>query len=437
MPSISSFEQLVHADLVRGLRDIGILAPNSIQSRAIPLGLSGRDVLVCAQTGSGKTLTFLLPILNRLLESSQRQAEQKGKGAGRKGLKGGRSKGKLGKEDFLEGRQQSNVLAVILAPTEQLAQQVAQVAEHLLSSCKQMHRSRIQLKYVNHLQSARENADRVNNGMCLIVGTPDIVIKQFETCDAQILAIDEADLLLCEGSSIAGSANGADFQNRQRITNSLLEGMHSAQLFLTMAHLTEQREKELLSRFPHIQQVGHTGVLVPTLRQCFHYFRGDESSKKSKLLWILSEAEKEDPDTDGATIIFCATSAKAIELQAHLLERWKTSSLHEESTKMLSLSEVADIIQSFRDGATQILVATDMSVRGLDFPFLRHVILYDVPADATAFVHCAGRTARSGNTGLVTCIVEEGNALETNFDGKAIHSLKDAPQLSFKTNQIL
>ena len=78
-----------------------------------------------------------------------------------------------------------------------------------------------------------------------------------------------------------------------------------------------------------------------------------------------------------------------------------------------------------------------MSVRGLDFPFLRHVILYDVPADATAFVHCAGRTARSGNTGLVTCIVEEGNALETNFDGKAIHSLKDAPQLSFKTNQIL
>eukprot|EP00438_Fugacium_kawagutii_P002292 Skav226051 [mRNA] locus=scaffold211:171072:171731:+ [translate_table: standard] len=196
-----------------------------------------------------------------------------------------------------------------------------------------------------------------------------------------------------------------------------------------MAHLTDEREEELVARFPGIQQVGHTGVLVPTLRQCFHYFKGDENAKAAKLLWILAEAEKEElEDTKGATLVFSASPANVEHLQAFLAGKRpdiKVLSLHEESTNTQNVSEL------FRRGAAEILVATDMSVRGLDFPLVRHVILYDLPVDATAFVHCAGRTARSGNTGLVTCIVEAGDARQGHFDGKTIHSLTDGPQLSF------
>ena len=418
------WRQLVYPELARGLQELGIYAPNSIQSRAIPLGLSGRDVLVCAQTGSGKTLTFLLPILNRLLEKSK-----VGKGAkDSKGAKGVGKVGKKGKDHRLNeslNETSGAVFAVVLAPTDQLAQQVADVAKRILSSSKK--RQPFDAIQIGHKGLGLSLGIK---GTRLIIGTPEIIaenVKMFG--EVQMLAIDEADLLLCEDNAASGlPTRSFDLTNRRCLAKDLLEDMRFAQLFLTMAHLTEQREKELLERFPKIQQVGHIGVLVPTLRQCFHYFKGDETAKRGKLLWILGEAEKEEPETAGATMIFCASPAKAIELQRFFADEkplWKTLILHDEST------DISEIAQRFRDGFADILIANDMAVRGLDFPLLRHVILYDVPSDATAFVHCAGRTARSGNAGLVTAIIEAGNAGENHFDGKAIHALKDGPQLQF------
>ena len=384
---MATFKQLVHPDLVRGLQNLGISAPNSIQAKAIPLGLSGRDVLVCAQTGSGKTFTFLLPILQRLMECSNT----------------------------------GTVSAVILAPTHQLAQQVATVARGLLKRSKKA--QQIQL----HSDGGGDQGG-VAAGCHLFVGTPTMLSKQILSQDSDsnihMLAIDEADLLLCE-SHVHESY--LDLLNQRRAAEEILTRTKSVQLFLAMAHLTDQREEELLARFPRIQQVGHTGVLVPTLRQCFHYFKGGEDGKIAKLLWILAEAEKEElEDQSGATLIFASSPSKVDHLQTLLANErpeLKILRLHEECSTDVS---------EFRIGAAQVLVATDMSVRGLDFPLVRHVILYDVPVDSTAFVHCAGRTARSGNTGLVTCIVEAGNAQQTNFDGKAIHSLADGPQLCFQ-----
>lgn len=391
---MATFKQLVHPDLVRGLQSLGISAPNSIQAKAIPLGLSGRDVLVCAQTGSGKTFTFLLPILQRLMEFSNTEG---------------------------------TVSAVILAPTHQLAQQVATVARGLLKRSKKA--QQIQL----HSDGGDQGAVTAV-GCHLFVGTPTMLSKEIllpgSDSNIHMLAIDEADLLLCE-SQVHESY--FDLLNQRRAAEEILTRAKSVQLFLAMAHLTDQREEELLARFPRIQQVGHTGVLVPTLRQCFHYFKGGEDAKIAKLLWILAEAEKEElEDQSGATLIFASSPSKVDHLQTLLASErpeLKILRLHEECAD-------TDVSECFRTGAAQVLVATDMSVRGLDFPLIRHVILYDVPVDSTAFVHCAGRTARSGNTGLVTCIVEAGNAQQTNFDGKAIHSLADGPQLCFQKYNI-
>ena len=350
----SVFEGL-HPELRSNLDAMGIQVPNSIQARAIPLGLAGRDVLVCAQTGSGKTLTFLLPILQRLLQA------------------GG--------------------LGVVLAPTDQLVQQVATVAQSLVRGLP------IRLGWP------------LGTDPQLLVETPAAMIHQ-GLAECTMLAIDEADLLLCSFGDEA-------LRVQREAIEELMATRHSSQLFLAMAHLTEAREAELLSRFPHIQQVGHIGTLVPTLRQCFHYFKGQEEDRQRKLKWILSEAEKEEPDQQGATLIFCAAT-KVSELQDFLTPWWSVSSLTEPGA-----------VDRFRSGEIQLLLATDVSARGLDFPLLRHVILFDVPNDATAFVHMAGRTARSGRTGLVTCIVEAGNAAQSRFDGKAIHGLKDGPQLLF------
>ena len=385
--SLSSwtFKEL-HPDLVRGLQSLSISAPNSIQAKAIPLGLSGRDVLVCAQTGSGKTLTFLLPILQRLLTTES--------------------------------------TAVIVAPTDQLAHQVAAVAQHLVSSCQKYKKNG---RPIALYSKDFEGPVDASGGRHLFVGTPTFVSKHMPS-KIHILAIDEADLLLCE-SQVHESY--LDLANQKRAAEELLgaRARSDLQLFLAMAHLTDQREEELLARFPSMQQVGHTGVLVPTLRQCFHYFKGDEDAKKAKLLWILAEAEKEELEcVNGATLIFAASPAKVEHLQVLLASEkpgYKNLSLQEKS------ESVQEVAECFRSGTAQVLVATDMSVRGLDFPLVRHVILYDLPVEATAFVHCAGRTARSGNTGLVTCIVEAGDARQGHFDGKAIHSLTDGPQLSF------
>ncbi|CAE7536020.1 DED1, partial [Symbiodinium pilosum] len=219
-----------------------------------------------------------------------------------------------------------------------------------------------------------------------------------------------------------------DVLGEERMKTEEILAATDCQLLLAMAHLSNEREEELMSRFPKAQPVSHVGVLVPTLRQCFHYFKGD---KDAKLFWVLAEAEKEDPEPlEGATMIFCSSPEAADLLRLKLAEvkaDYLPLALHEGT----SPDEKGRIAREFREGTCQILLTTDMAARGLDFPRVRHVILYDAPVDATAFVHSAGRTARRGSSGLVTCIIEKGDAIREHVDGKIFHALTDGPQLTF------
>eukprot|EP00931_Biecheleriopsis_adriatica_P099267 TRINITY_DN7367_c0_g1_i1.p1 TRINITY_DN7367_c0_g1~~TRINITY_DN7367_c0_g1_i1.p1 ORF type:complete len:431 (-),score=94.56 TRINITY_DN7367_c0_g1_i1:51-1343(-) len=391
MSRASNFESLVRPELAHALRqEFGIVAPNAIQADAIPFALSGRDLMVCAQTGSGKTLVFLLPILQRLLDrTSEAPALPE---------------------------------ALILAPSEQLAMQVSAVARQLARSLPDSISIALLGEGARSPRKAR-----------LLIGTADLALQCWDSSSAGqglcMLAVDEADALLCNAGERAEDDASALQRRAAKELLRRLEG-RMPQMFLTMAHLTEAREDELVCRFPQAQRVGHVGVLVPTLRQCFHYFRGD---KDAKLLQLLADAEEEDSEPPaGATMVFCGCAAAAEKVKG-LLEEEKPSrqplALHEGTPA----AQRADIASRFREGKAQVLVATDGAARGLDFPRVRHVIMYDVPVDATAFVHCAGRTARRGNTGLVTCIVEAGDAGRYQFDGKCLHALKDAPQLSFSS----
>ncbi len=167
------------------------------------------------------------------------------------------------------------------------------------------------------------------------------------------------------------------------------------------------------------------GVLVPTLRQVFHYFRGD---KDEKLLKILAS----NPKRDGGTLIFCANRQTAEHVHERLSGALPTAApivLHDETPTVNRVMA----LDAFRDGSSELLVATMFAARGLDFPNLSHVCMYDLPEDVTAFIHCVGRTARRGRKGTVSCMVK--SQADVNLYGRyqGHHALLDAKPLSFPT----
>lgn len=361
--------------------------------------------MVCAQTGSGKTLVFLLPILQRLSEGNGAAAQRPAR--------------------LQEAMQPVPFCpeAVVIAPTAELAMQLSSLAEQLASFLP----NPPSVKYLAELQHEK-NVTQLD-GMRLAISTPDVLLQCVRDGlvsleQVEMLAIDEADAILCTQEFIAEQGN--------EILSKCEANQQSLQLVFTMAHLSEVNELELIRRFPAAQRVFTTGVLVPTLRQCFHYFRGD---KDGKLLAILESADEDPWLRDGATIIFCSGAGEAERICTFLKDSLPLSTpmaLHSETRA----DQRAAVLHAFRSGEARVLVANDAAARGLDFPSLRHVIMYDVPLDLTAFVHCAGRTARRGQSGLVTCLVQTHEAaMYEQFDLKSHHALLPAPQLTFPSEE--
>jgi superfamily II DNA/RNA helicase len=168
------------------------------------------------------------------------------------------------------------------------------------------------------------------------------------------------------------------------------------------------------------------GVLVPTLRQVFHYFRGDKDEKLLKLL-----VDQRGGGGGGGTLIFCAerrTAEHVHEMLAAVLPALTAPIvLHDETPA----ADRAAALDAFRDGSSELLVATMFAARGLDFPNLRHVCMYDLPEDVTAFIHCVGRTARRGRSGVVSCLVKSQADVNAYGRFQGHHALPDAQPLSF------
>jgi len=326
--------------------------------------------MVSAQTGSGKTMIFLLPMLQRLSEPVSKRLSNIRDGHG------------LSPE------------ALVITPTIELVMQVVDVASELASAldpCPGV----FQLP-------ASNKVDTDNRSPTLLVTTPKQLMAELlsgavKLDRLQLVAVDEADAVLC------GRGNAEGSPSADALLSELLGRNHgkSLQMLLTMAHLSEVHESELARRFPQAQRVSQSGVLVPTLRQCYHYYRGD---RNAKLLRVLEQSAQDSWLHEGTAIVFCANNKDTEHLHglvSIVMPVLKPVALNGD----LGADARAATLLSFRSGESRLLVATDASARGLDFPLLRHVVLHDVPADVTAFVHCAGRTARRGQPGLVTCLV--------------------------------
>src|SRR5438128_3202053 len=328
-------------------QSLGYHEPTPIQRQAIPVILSGRDVIGCAETGTGKTAAFLLPILQKISE-----------------------------------RPRPGLRVLVLAPTRELALQIQKNYGEL--NRVKTNRSVIAIGGAN----IRTQIAELRRGACVLIATPGRLLDLTERSvvnlsTIEVLVLDEADRMLDMG-----------FLPAIRRVLSMLPTKRQTLLFsATMSsdieHLARSTMKE-----PTLIEVNRRGSAATMVEQTA-YPVAQES--KTALLLDLLEREKFE-----RVLVFTRTRRGAERL-SHILTARDHSANRIHADRSQPQREAA--LRAFKDGRTRVLVATDIAARGLDVDAVSHVINYDVPAAPEDYVHRVGRTGRAGNQGKAITIV--------------------------------
>ncbi|RYH10077.1 DEAD/DEAH box helicase [Tropicimonas sp. IMCC6043] len=331
--------------LVRKLAEQGITEPTPIQLQAIPQALAGRDVMGIAQTGTGKTAAFGLPMAHNLL--------------------------KLG-----IAPEPKSVNGLILAPTRELAKQIC---DTLTAYTQGTH---LKIGLVVGGASINAQINRLHRGTDLLVATPgrliDLLDRKAVRLDlARYLVLDEADQMLDMG-----------FIHALRRIAPLLPKTRQTMLFsATMPKLMADLSKTYLTD-PIRIEVSPPGKPADKVTQALHFV---EQAGKTRLLVEHLDAHRED-----LALVFTRTKHGADRLMKALeREGFAVGAIH--GNKSQGQRERA--IKAFRAGTLKVLVATDVAARGLDIPGVRHVYNFDLPNVPDNYVHRIGRTARAGRDG--------------------------------------
>lgn len=341
-PAIVSFEQLQLAEpLLRALANLGYEAPSPIQASTIPPLLAGRDVLGQAQTGTGKTAAFALPILARL--------EPK----------------------------QASLQALVLTPTRELA---LQVAETFQSYAKYLEGFQILPIYGG--QAYGPQLHGLRRGAQVVVGTPGRVIDHLrrgslDLSGLRFLVLDEADEMLRMGF-IDDVESILQETPASRQTALFSATMPSPIRRIAQAHMRDPAEVTIASKT----------TTATNIRQ--RYWAVSGVHKLDALTRIL-EAEPFE-----AMLIFTRTRRATEELAEKLQARGlAAAAVHGDIVQ----AQRERVVQQLKDGKLDILVATDVAARGLDVQRISHVLNYDIPYDTESYVHRIGRTGRAGRSG--------------------------------------
>jgi len=330
-------------------KSLGYNEPTPIQRQAIPVILSGRDVIVCAETGTGKTAAFLLPILQKLGERS------------RPGLR-----------------------VLVLAPTRELALQIQKNYGELNHA--KTNRSVIAIGGAN----IRTQISELRKGACVLIATPGRLLDLTERGSVnlstiEVLVLDEADRMLDMG-----------FLPAIRRVLSLLPTKRQTLLFsATMSANIEQLARSTMKE-PKLIEVNTRGAAATMVEQTAYHV---EQHSKTALLIELLEKEREPFER---VLVFTRTRRGAERL-SHILKARDHSVNRIHADRSQPQREAA--LREFSDGSTRVLVATDIAARGIDVDSVSHVINYDVPAAPEDYVHRVGRTGRAGNQGKAITIV--------------------------------
>ncbi len=345
--TITSFTELgISEPLLRALEDADYQTPTPIQSKAIPLLLDGLDLLGIAQTGTGKTAAFTLPLLHNLEEDNVRP----GKGQAR---------------------------ALILAPTREL---VIQIADSIKTYGRHMHmRSAVVMGGVGQ----RPQVDALRRGVDILVATPGRLldlIKQghIDLSQTEYLILDEADRMLDMGF----------IRDVRRIIEKLPEERQTLLFSATMPGEVAKLSRDILYE-PERVEIAAKSIAVDRIDQRVHHL--DKNAKQTRLAELLAE-----PDFD-RVMVFTRTKHGANKV-VKLLERDGISAEAIHGNKSQGARQRA--LDNFREGRTRVLVATDIASRGIDIDDVTHVINFELPNVPESYVHRIGRTARAGAEGI-------------------------------------
>jgi len=345
--TVSSFADLGLAEpLRRALSALAYETPTAIQSQAIPPLLDGRDVLGIAQTGTGKTGAFALPLLQRLAEDESR--------AGPKGCR-----------------------ALILAPTRELA---VQIADSLADYGRHLRlRHAVVLGGVNQDRQVRA----VSRGVDIVVATPgrllDLVRQGHLRLDrASRLVLDEADRMLDMGF----------IRDVRRIVEAMPAARQSLLFSATMPDAVAHLAAEILTD-PVRVEVTPKAVAVDRIDQ--RVFHVPAPNKRALLYRLLDDRAL------SRVIVFTRTKHRANAVAEQLA---KTGVAAEAIHGNKSQNARQKALDRFRAGRARVLVATDIAARGIDVDGVSHVINFELPVDAESYVHRIGRTARAGADGI-------------------------------------
>jgi len=364
---IDHFDELLQNETVlNNIIRCKFIKPTPIQKYSIPTVLQNRDLMACAQTGSGKTGAFLIPTIEMLLLGGHDQGQRRG---------GSRS------------RSSYYPLALVLAPTRELAQQI-----HM--QCKKlMYMTGMRACCVYGGSPIKDQFDDMSGGVHVIVATPGRLLDMYERkrmslSRIQFLIMDEADRML---------DMGFEPQIRQIIGDTDMNPERRTLMFsATFPDEIQELAQLFLNNYIFLA-VGRVGSTTSLITQRVMYVLEEE--KMGTLFQVL-------PQCDGNILVFTATKRQADNVEYNLRQRgFNAITIHGNKTQ----TEREYALDQFREGHCNVLVATDVAARGLDIPNVLWVIQFDLPSNSDDYVHRIGRTGRRGNTGTAVSFVNEGN----------------------------
>jgi ATP-dependent RNA helicase DDX41 len=363
-PPIKSFKEMkIPPCVLEALQKKGISRPTPIQVQGLPAILAGRDIIGIAFTGSGKTLTFSLPMLMLALEEEMNMPLEGGEGP----------------------------LGLVLCPSRELARQTFEVVEYFMKALEDS-REYPQLRAALCIggEDKRTQTEALQRrGVHVVVATPgrlnDLLNSGRMTMDiCKYIVLDEGDRMLDLGFD----------EEVHNIINKFKRQRQTILFSATMPQKFQEFAKNTLIQ-PLLVNVGRAGAANLDVIQEVEYVK-----KEAKVIYLLECLQKTPPPV----IIFCERKGDVDEIHEYLLIKGvSAASIHGGKDQ----EERNEAIKLYKEGSKDVLVATDIAAKGLDFPDIQHVINFDMPEQIEDYVHRIGRTGRCGKTGVATTFINK------------------------------